>query len=471
MLSGIQGWSLCVSVILIVWSILLIRKGPNAALGASIVLSFVFPVWLEISVAGVPISIRTAAAILGLLAFLCPPHRMKILSPLTLLDFCIGFMCVAHVISDSFADALTPSLPFRAYGEWVLPYAAGRFAIRDRKDLQWIAPWVAGLLLFLGVMSCFESLTRINVFEYAFGDRPVGLADRRAVRFGFKRAFGPTTHPLFFGMMIVVLMPWLVCLWQSFQSKRARILTLASGVIAFAGTIFTMSRTPVLTVLATIAVTASLRIKVVRWLLGLSLMLTVVGFVAFPYEITDEVSRWSGGGDKKRLVEIDGKAVVSSSSRTRLQVFAIYLRPMIKAGPFGFGSAATSEFPLSIPSMQGTYKSSMLFEAVDNAYVLLILRFGWVGGICLALLFLTAIGTGLSVFLDRSSQLFPGTVASMFSVFACFSLLLVFMNYDFGLPILWTMGILSGLASARSDGGSGSMPGMIKSGVVRNSLK
>jgi hypothetical protein len=450
MLSGIQGWSLCVSVILVVWSILLVRKGPNAALGASIVLSFVFPVWLEINVAGVPISIRTAAAILGLLAFLFPPQRLRILSPLTLLDFCIGFMCVVHVISDSFAEELTPSLPFRAYGEWVLPYAAGRFAIRDRKDLEWIAPWVAGVIVILGIMSCVESLTKVNLFEYVFGDRPVGLAHRKAARLGFKRAYGPTTHPIFFGMLIVVLMPWLVCLWQTFQSKRARILTLVSGVIAFAGTVFTMSRTPVLTVFATIAVTAALRIRLVRWLLGLTFLLAVVGFSFFPYEVTDTVSRWSGGGDEKRLVEIDGKAVVSSSSRTRLQVFTIYLRPMMKAGPFGYGSAVTSEFPLSIPSMQGTFKSSLLFEAVDNAYVLLTLRFGWVGGICLAILFLTAIWTGLSIFLDRPPQLFAGTVAGMFAVFACFSLLLVFMNYDFGLPILWTMGVLSGLASSLS---------------------
>jgi hypothetical protein len=100
--------------------------------------------------------------------------------------------------------------------------------------------------------------------------------------------------------------------------------------------------------------------------------------------------------------------------------------------------------------MQGTFKSSLLFEAVDNAYVLLTLRFGWVGGICLAILFLTAIWTGLSIFLDRPPQLFAGTVAGMFAVFACFSLLLVFMNYDFGLPILWTMGVLSGLASSLS---------------------
>ena len=86
---------------------------------------------------------------------------------------------------------------------------------------------------------------------------------------------------------------------------------------------------------------------------------------------------------------------------------------------------------------------------VDNAYILLTLRFGWVGGVCLVILFLTAIATGMSVYFERSDQLFPGVVACLLMVVAGFSLLLVFMSYDFGLPLLWTIGVLSGLASAR----------------------
>lgn len=450
MLNNLQGWSLCVIVVFFVWSVLLIRKGPVAALGASMVLSFAFPVWLEVDVAGVPVNIRTAIAILGLLAFLFPPQRMKVLNPLTLLDFCIGFMCVTHIVSDSFAERFTVSLPFLAYGEWVLPYAAGRFAVRDRKDVKWIAPWVAGVLIVLGIVSCIESVMKVNLFEIVFGNRPTELANRKALRFGLRRAFGPTTHPIFFGMLIAVLMPWLAGLWQSFESKRARMVSMLAGLISFGGTIFTLSRTPVFTVLGTAALTLALRFKVLRWPLGLTLALVIGGFLLFPYQFTDAVSRWSGVQDQQRMIEIDGEAVVSSSSRTRLHVFDIYWESMVKAGPFGYGTAITSEFPLRIPSMQGTFKSSMVFEQVDNVYILLILRFGWVGGICVILLFLTAIGTGLSLYFDRSSQLFPGAVACMLATVACFSSLLVFLNYDFGLPILWTIGMLAGMASARS---------------------
>jgi hypothetical protein len=54
----------------------------------------------------------------------------------------------------------------------------------------------------------------------------------------------------------------------------------------------------------------------------------------------------------------------------------------------------------------------------------------------------------LSLHQDRPDQLFPGTVACFLATIASLSLLLVSMNYDFALPLLWTIGILSGLASA-----------------------
>jgi hypothetical protein len=428
MLSNSEGWCLSVCLVSCVWLYLRVRKGAVAALGATMVLSFVIPVWLQIKISGFPINVRTAIAVINLTCFLLNPRAYhsqgKILSPLTLLDCSIGMICITHIASDSFTSGFTPFLACRAYGEWILPYVAGRYAVRDRDDLTWIAPWVAGVILFLGAMSCFESLTKINPFEFVYGNRPTELAHRDGARLGLKRAFGPTTHSIFFGMLMAVLMPCLACLWQSFKSKRIRAFNVLAGVIGLGGTVFTMSRTPVLTVMGATAVTLALRFKALRLPLGLSLAIAIGVFVAFPNEITDAISRMTGGGDRPRLIEIDGEAVITSSSRTRLHVFGIYSEALMKAGPFGYGSAATSGFPLRIPGMEGTFKSAMLFEQVDNAYILMTLRFGWIGGMCLVILFLTAIATGFSLYLDRPDELFPGVVACMLTVVACFSLLL-----------------------------------------------
>ncbi len=455
MFGNFEGWLFSVVFIVVVWIYLLIRKGPVAALGASMVLSFAFPVWLKVDIGGAPIDVRTAIALINLLSFILHPRGFhpqgKILLPLTLLDCCMAMIYLSHIATDSFATGFTPMLPCLAYCEWVLPYVAGRYAIRDRNDLKWVASWVLGVLLLLGLTACFESLTKVNPFEFVFGNRPTELASRHAARFGLKRAFAPTMHPIFFGMMMTVLMPWLVCMWQSSESRRIRGLTVFAGVIALAGTVFTISRTPVITILIAASLTLALRFKVLRWPLGLSLAIAIGVFVAFPNEVMDAASRWTGGGDKPRLIEIDGEAVVTSSSRSRLHILGIYSEALAKAGLFGYGSEATTGFPLRIPGVDGTFKSANLFKQVDNGYILLTLRFGWVGGACLVILFLTAIATGLSLYFERPDQLFPGVVACLLAVVASFSLLLVFMSYDFGLPILWTMGVLSGLASARTE--------------------
>ncbi|MEJ7591900.1 MAG: O-antigen ligase family protein [Planctomycetaceae bacterium] len=448
MIGNFEGWVLSVVLIAVVGRYLLIRKGPAAARGAAMMLSFAFPVGIKIDIGGLPISIRTAIAGITLFGYAVHPQG-KILSPLTLLDCCIAMFYLVHIVADSFATGFTIMLPFRSYGEWALPFVAGRFAIKDRHALKWIAMWVVGLLLLLGAMSCIEAMTKVNPFETLFGNRPQEMFRRSEQRFGLKRAFGPTMHPIFLGMMIAILMPWLVTMWQSFESRRTRGLTILAGIVALAGTVFTGSRTPVLTILAAASLILLLKIRMLRWPLGLTLALAISGFVAYPYEVTDALSRWTGGVENPRLIEIDGEGVVSSSSRTRLHVVSIYSEALIKAGPFGYGSNVTSGFPLRIPNMEGTFKSANLFKTVDNAYVLLTLRFGWVGGVCLVILFLTAIGTGLSLYFERPDQLFPGVVGCMLIVIACFSLLLVFMSYDFGLPILWSLGVLSGLASAR----------------------
>lgn len=448
MLSNFEGWLFSVISILCVWIYLLVRKGPVAALGAAIVLSFVIPVWLKLDIGGVPFNVRTFIAAFTMLGYVC--HRDgRIRSRLTLLDCCVALIWICHVVSDSFATGVTPVLPFRAYGEWVLPYVVGRFAIRDRHDLPWIAPWVVGVIIFLSIMSCIESLTKINPFEIIFGNRPAELSNRDGMRFGFKRAFGPTTHAIFFGMLITVLMPWLTCRGRLLNSQRATWMTAFAGVVSLAGLFFTMARTPGVSVVLGGTLLVAIRFKSFRWPIGLFLAIVIGGFAAFPYELTDFISRWTGGGDKTRLIVINDEAVVSSSSRSRLHYFKIYSESLVKAGLFGFGTEATKEFPLRIPGMPREYKSAQLFRPVDNGYILMTLRFGWVGGGCLLLLFLAAIGTGLGLYFERPDQLFPGAAACMLVVFAGFSLLLVFMHYDFGLPILWTIGILSGLSSAQ----------------------
>ena len=444
-----EGWLFGVCSIAAVWVILLIKRGPAQALGPAIALSFLFPVWLKVQFAGVPFDIRTTITALALLGYICHPDG-KIRSPLTLLDFCIAMMWCSHVVSDIYADGFNATLPLRAYGEWVLPYVAGRFAIRDRQSLAGIAPWIAGVLVVLGILSCVESISKINPFESVFGNRPSELAYRGSQRLGFKRAFGPTMHPIFFGMLQATLLPWLAFYRQPGQTREVRVIIWCAFLISVAGIVCTVSRTPALTVVLVGILLLAFCYVTLRWPLALITTATIVLFLIFPNEITDTISRWTGGGEKLQLVEIDGKAVESSSSRSRLVVLRAYSDAAIKAGPIGFGSEATSTFPPKIPYMQGKTQISHMFKMIDNGYLLITLRFGWIGGISLLMLFMTATFTGFSLSFENSGQIVTAAMGCLFAVTGTISLMLVWLSYDFAFPLLWSFGIISGLASARS---------------------
>lgn len=448
MLHDFPGWLLCVSLISLLWFYHWVRRGPVAALGAAVVMSFACPVWLQVDFGGLPFDVRTTVTCIAMAGYLVHPQG-KIYSPLTLLDFAIAALCICHAAADSFAVGISPVLPLRAYGEWALPYVAGRFAIRDRNDLHQIAPWAVGVITVLSIAAVGEAVTGVNPWEWIFGNRPEELFRRSSERLGFKRAFGPTSQPIFLGMIIAVLLPWVISLWQSASSSTVRLVTFSAAGLAVVGTVSTISRTPALTILGTIILVLAMRFQVLRLPLAAVFTFVIIGFAAFPDQVTIRVSEWTGGIEKPRLIEVDGEAVITSSSKSRLHVFGIYRDALVKAGPFGYGSKATTGFPLQIPGMEGSFKSANLFYTVDNAYVLLTLRFGWLGGVCLVILFLTAIGTGLSLFREHPEELFPGAIAGLLVVVAGFSLMLVFMSYDFGFLLLWTFGILSGLASGR----------------------
>jgi hypothetical protein len=446
MLTNSEGWLLAILSVSVIWLVLLFRRGPVAALGVGMVLSFLFPTWIKATILGIPFGVSTTMACITLMGY--SMHRDgKIISPLTLLDISVALMFLTHVLADSIATGLTLALPFEAYGEWYLPYLAGRFAVRSDKDVRSIASWVIGVLMVLSVASVYECVSGLNPFESIFGNRPVELAGRNAQRLGFKRAFGPTTHPIYFGMLIAVLTPWLVSFWQLSRTYAFRSLAFIAGAISLAGAVGTVSRTPILTILGSAIGLLVVRFRAIRWPILITTIAVVTGFLLFPDKITDTVSQWTGGGDRLRVIEVDGKETEFSSSRSRLVLITAYSKALIKGGLTGYGSEAVSQFPPKIPYMQGKAEASEIL-AVDNAYILTMLRFGWLGAGCFVLTFITAIFSATLLHNNKPDDLFPAATASMLFVASTFSFLLVWMSYDFGFEILWTCGILSGLVSS-----------------------
>lgn len=448
MLTGLTGWGVAVGVIVAVWLVLYIRKGPVEALGAAMVLSFAFPVWLKLEVAGVPLNVRSTIAAITMIGYAVHP-RGKIISPLTLLDFCVGFMVCSQIVSDVTVGGFEVALPFAAYGEWALPYVAGRYAIRDRNDLRWIAKWVAGVLVVLCVMSVIESLARVNLFETMFGERPEELARRKASRLGFKRAFGTCMHPIYFGMAIAALTPWWSWQVQNTESKTSRTLGWCLLIVVMLGLLATVSRTPILTFLGMLGLLLLVRVRFLRIPAVLAAVVVLFLFARSPGEFADTIARYTGGGDRNKLIEVEGEAKVVSGVRGRILIWSAYEKAMRHAGLTGYGSVATSKFPPEIPYLEGRAETSNEMKLVDNGYIVTVLRLGWLGAVFLIVLMLTGIFSAVSLHRDRPDQMFFAAVAAFLFLYLVFALMLVSNNYDFFLIVLWTIGIVGGLCSRR----------------------
>ncbi len=129
---------------------------------------------------------------------------------------------------------------------------------------------------------------------------------------------------------------------------------------------------------------------------------------------------------------------------------------VLKGGPLGYGTDAVSSFPPNIPGLPTSAKARATLGIVDNSYLLIGLRFGWIGiGLFLALLggsIVTAIqlrrSAGLILYPDGPAFL---TAMASILVGVAFEIMTVFSSYDFMFWILFHFGIVAGLASLRRD--------------------
>ncbi|MEZ6062238.1 MAG: O-antigen ligase family protein [Planctomycetaceae bacterium] len=454
MFTGLPVWIAFAVVLALVVLVTTIRQTPARALGAAMAVSFVFPVWIVQDWFDQPIGLRTLAAIIGLLAF-CVHPKGSIRSPITLLDFCIGAMFIAHVWSDTLADGFSVGIPFRAYGEWVLPYVAGRFSIARTRDLRFLRPWMLSVLVILSLTAIGESLFSFNIWDAVFGEPPTSEINRDGQRFGFQRAYSMTLHPIFTAMLLLLMLPWTrmndgeerdVEADDATDDQPSALWQTLPLILLIAGVAAGISRGPILGLGIAAVVAWVLNHRRFLWPSLAAAAILIVGAVIFPDAAVTVLEKF--GGSHVRLVEVDGEVEEITGTRSRLLIYQAYGGPMLNAGLTGYGTIATNQFPPNIPYLESTRDSVEKLRLVDNAYVLLILRFGWLGLACFILLFLTALGTAIYLSSDpqirRWCTVFAGCLVASLMVFFT-----VWMSYDFGFYLLWSVGLLSGLASAR----------------------
>lgn len=467
-------WFAATGVLTTIFLIISRWKRPSLGIGVVIFLAILLPVWLQLSVVDAPsgtivgggIDPRVAIGTIALILF-CFLPRAEYSFGLTACDLGMLGLVLVHLVSDWSKNGPDAGVPMRIYAEWWVPYVCGRLAIQTRADLRRLLPLAVSVATCLAIVSIVEGISRVNLFEVVWGLRPPEQNPRMLFRWGLKRAYGPCLNPVYFGTLQLLLFAWPTVIAIRALESKAHLAWLLPLPICVAGIICTGSRGPILALaIFSVACIFALTRKPRPWIAAMAFVMVLLATtqretLLATFESWSRETQHSSNANK---VVIDGKTQEYSSTRNRLLLYDLYSIAMKRSGLLGFGTEAVTGFPVRVPLGPQEVETLRKIRFVDNTYILLTLRFGYLGLMCFVFAGIAAIGQFYFV-VQKCRSSGDSWSAIHVSLAACLGaslaatlvvLLTVWMPQDHGFIVLWTMGASSGLMLAsRADAKDG----------------
>jgi len=432
-------------------------------------LAWLAPVWIQWTlfestgdtIVGTGIDVKLGTTIAVLVSYL---FFKRSTYPIRLVpcDFAmIGLICV-HGMSDLYYQGLQPIVLGRMYAEWWAPYVVGRIAFQYRADISRFWPLIAGVAIMLACMSALEMGLGSSWYEELFGARPTEGRLEIAMRWKLRRAYGPTLNPIYFGCLQLLLMAWTMYAALRAISNQASLAWLIAPVISCVGIVCTGSRAPMLGMVITIPALLYFRVPQFRWgLLAIALVGSLI-VVSQREVLIKGLEQWSGEDRyvHKRVDVGDGESKEYSTTRYRLLLLDVYKIAFQRAGLLGFGTEAVTGFPIHVPVGPREVETLHKLRMIDNTYLLITLRFGYLGLLCFASAAILAVWqlSVISVPLRHENiGLLTATLAS--SLLAILPVLFtVWMPQDYGFILIWSWGASSGMYLAHRLGSFNEAP-------------
>lgn len=445
------------------------RIGPQGALGVVVATTWLVPGWLILpltdgpsgSIVGAGPDLRMGVSAACLILYCFIPGRTF---PVRLVpsDFTLIGLVVVHLVSDLLNDGYSAKLLGQVYVEWYLPYVCGRIAVHGRKEVDLLWRVIAAVAIILACCSVVEALADVHLLERLVGERPEEGSNRDGMRWGIQRAYGPSLHPIYFGVTQLLMLGWIVHGSLRALKRKANAIWVFAPLPAVVGIICTASRGPILGIVAAafgglFYFTPKLRIPLSIAFAGL----IATSFV-FHEPIIQQLEQWSG--EKQREIKIQGEERTFSSVRSRLNILEVNKIALKRSGLIGFGSEAVAGFPVNVPLGEMEVKTLKTVKYIDNTYILLVLRFGYLGA---GLFALTGLSCLYQLFVVSTKYVgeSPGQISGCLGAVLLAVLLVqatVWLPPDIGFPLLWTMGASSGLLLADQEGRLGNSVALLK---------
>ena len=389
------------------------RAGPRAALGLTTIASVLVPVWVTREVAGVDVTVRVAAAGLGLILCLLETRGRPGLRFVPL-DGAAAVLFLVHLAADARAGDLAPAA-VRAAGEWAVPYLAGRFALvfAAGRGLMLGAGFVAAAL---GVAAVAELATGLgdadgghNLFRDLFAGR--SAEDARPIETRWEKIVagrGPTAHAVDLGLTGLLLFPFAVAA----TGRRGRgvggagrgagaaawgpgrwLLPVAAG----SGVLATLWPTVLIAFWGTVAAAAAVagrRRLIAAGAIAVPALLLVA---AVPDRVAAVVvPERETRPDRLALAEVDGVPIVVTPTLAPAVLPRVYGEAIRGGGALGYGTERVAALPASVPLREDLAQTAALAAAASGGaggtLLTTLLRCGPLGAVALAALGVLAAG-------------------------------------------------------------------------------
>jgi len=420
------------------------QGGRPAFWGGWFVALLLLPSWLAFPCGSLLLDLRTVAAVTGLIALTIgrkvddaeePAFTFRLLPADVVIVALVLVQCYSQLRIDRFGPLTGPEIARK----WLLPYLVGRIFLRSARDLDRVAPLAARLFLGLSVYAIVEALIKFNPINRLLGKTYGLLEQGEGYRWGLKRAQGPVDHPIFFGMMLVLLFPWAVeASLRAWRGRGPRWWLLLTPAL-LAAILVTVSRGAQIAVALTIAVTVFFQLP--RWRVHFVVLALVIGLgaVAGKELISEGLSRWAGESkEETRLLEINGEEVEYTGTNHRILLFKVYEHALRNVDTFGYG--------YELRGIELEESIAQRFGSIDDHYILFLLQHGYAAlGAFLILAILATLDLGILAWDVRNPTASFAAVSCGSMAAVTVSLLSVWFAPDFGMVWLFAAGLASNL--------------------------
>jgi len=400
------------------------------------------PWWFTVPFKSIAVDAMTGVAIATLLALFTRPFTGT-RTTWMLTDLLVVAVVAAGVISDGVNRILIPGTIVELIRPWILPYLIGRLFLTSWDDMGHTLPVVVVLGTALSLFALFEAVSHTNILAVATGKSWDILDKGEGFRWGLKRAQGITNHPIYFGLLIALTLPWLLMAARMAMARTAPRWWIAVPALAAAAAFVTVSRAAQIAVLIVFA--SDLFFRRPSYRLPMFVVAAIGGllFLVFREQALDLLGAYAGESDAAHeRVKIYGEFYEYTGTRHRDLLLLAYQEAIDEAGWFGYGT--------TLQAMPKDPYMDPRFGSMDHHYLQHYLKYGYLGLITFIAFAASAAWNLAREALARDGPL-SDLAAGLFGAFVAVAIVArgVAFSPDFGATWIFVAGLAATLRARR----------------------